>query len=135
MKRLASILCLLLCLSMAACAPATEAAPEPTLAPTPESTAEPTPEPTPEPVTATAEAYGFGGMVSVTLTVQDGVVIDAVASGDGETESLGGVAIKEMPIYMKLTGSISVDTIAGATITSNALSDAAKKAYAMCMGE
>ena len=46
-------------------------------------------------VTVTASAQGFGGEISVTLTVDtaSGVVVDAAIEGAGETPDRGGRAI------------------------------------------
>lgn len=99
-----------------------------------------TPSPTPvgvmddEPVTATAEDVGFGGTVSVTLTVQNGVIIDAQVTGDSETEGIGSRAVESMPAAFVEAGSTDVDVVAGATVTSNAIIRAAESAYAQAMG-
>ncbi len=45
--------------------------------------------------TATGTAAGFGGEVSVTLTLEDGAITGAVLTGDNETEGIGRVVIAE----------------------------------------
>lgn len=49
-----------------------------------------------ESTTATATAQGFGGEVSVTLTMTDGQLSDVAIVGDHETENVGGQAIIKM---------------------------------------
>ncbi len=79
--------------------------------------------------TATGKAAGFGGEVSVTLTVEDGQLVDVVIVGDGETAGIGGAAIPQLQEAMKQAGSIEVDTVTNATTTSKAVLAAAKAAW------
>ena len=76
----------------------------------------------------TATAKGFGGDVTVTVTLTDGAITAVTAEGAGETEGVGSKAIELMPADMSESGSIAVDTVAGATITSNAIKEAAAAA-------
>jgi len=87
-------------------------------------------------VTATATAPGFGGDVAVTLTVDTaaGSVVDAVVEGLGETPDRGGRAIANLQAAMVDAGSIDVETVAGATVTSDAIIQAATSAYNEAMG-
>ncbi len=78
----------------------------------------------------TGTAQGFGGEIAVTLTLTDGVITAAAATGEGETVGLGSVAVEKLPAEFAATGSIAVDAIAGATISSNAVVEAAKAALA-----
>ncbi|MEF9973832.1 MAG: FAD-dependent oxidoreductase, partial [Clostridia bacterium] len=77
---------------------------------------------------ATGVAQGFGGEVSVTLTVENGVLTGVEAIGASETSGVGSTAIETMPGAMLAAGSVVVDGVAGATITSNAVLEAAAKA-------
>lgn len=141
-----SVIALLLCLvfALTACQSAAPAA-DPTAAPTEAVQADPTAAPAPAetpapeadpvseapagPVTATASAFGFGGMIEVTVTVENGKVIDVTAVGDSETAGVGSRAVEQLPSKMIEAGSVEVDGVAGATISSTALLSAAKAAY------
>ena len=76
----------------------------------------------------TATAKGFGGDVSVTLTLTDGVITGCTAEGKDETEGVGSQAIAKMPSEIAESGSIAVDGVSGATITSTAIKEAAAAA-------
>lgn len=76
----------------------------------------------------TGTAKGFGGDVNVSITLTDGEITGAVADGAGETEGIGSVVLEKLPAEIAANGSIAVDVIAGATITSNAVIEAAKAA-------
>ena len=75
----------------------------------------------------TGTAKGFGGDVNVTITLTEGEITAATAEGAGETQGIGSVAIEKLPAQIAATGSIAVDTVATATITSNAIIDAVVK--------
>ena len=83
---------------------------------------------------ATGTAMGFGGEVTVTLTVEDGKVVAAEATGANETPGVGGQAIEKLPQAMVEAGGIEVDGLAGATFSSNAILAAAKAAYNAATG-
>jgi fumarate reductase flavoprotein subunit len=76
----------------------------------------------------TATAKGFGGDVSVTLTLTDGAITGCTAEGKDETEGVGSQAIAKMPGEIAESGSIAVDGVSGATITSTAIKEAAAAA-------
>ena len=76
----------------------------------------------------TATAKGFGGDVSVTLTLTDGAITGCTAEGKDETEGVGSQAIAKMPGEIAESGSIAVDGVSGATITSTAIQEAAAAA-------
>ena len=73
----------------------------------------------------TGTAKGFGGDVSVTLTLTDGAITGCTAEGKDETEGVGSQAIAKMPGAIAESGSIAVDGVSGATITSTAIQEAA----------
>ena len=82
-----------------------------------------------------AAVRGFGGEVSVSLEVDEsGKVIQAAAVGESETAGIGSNAIEQMPKAMVEAGTIDVEGISGATVTSQAVLDAAKAAYALATG-
>lgn len=78
--------------------------------------------------TYTGTARGFGGDVTVTITVADGKMTDITAAGDQETPDIGQKAVAELPAKMLEAQTYDVDVISGATISSNAVKDAAKAA-------
>ena len=76
----------------------------------------------------TATAKGFGGDVSVTLTLTDSAITGCTAEGKDETEGVGSQAIAKMPGEIAESGSIAVDGVSGATVTSTAIKEAAAAA-------
>ena len=76
----------------------------------------------------TGTAKGFGGDVSVTLTLTDGKITGCTAEGADETEGVGSKAIEQLPGEIAENGSIAVDGVSGATITSTAIKEAAAAA-------
>ena len=75
----------------------------------------------------TGTAKGMGE-VSVTLTLTDNVITDCTAKGDEETSGIGSVVIEQFPGEVVEGNTINIDSISGATITSNAFVEAAKAA-------
>ena len=68
----------------------------------------------------TGTAQGLGGDVTVTLTLTDGKITGCTATGDKETAGIGSVVIDTFPAIVAESGSIAVDAVSGATVTSNA---------------
>ena len=86
------------------------------------------------PGTYTAAAQGLGGNVTVTVTVDENAITDLEIDGPGETPDIGGAAIETLkPAILEGQG-INFDSIAGATVTTEAvrtaLSDALNQAMA-----
>ena len=136
MKRtLSLLLAALTALSLAACA-APAAGPEAT-APAAEATAAPQQTPAAESGarTVTAQKPGFGGDVSVTLTVENGKIIDASVTGESETEGIGSRAVEQLPAALIEAGTPDIDGISGATVTSTAILSAARMAYQEATGQ
>jgi fumarate reductase flavoprotein subunit len=78
--------------------------------------------------TFTGEAAGQGGEgnpVKVTVTLENSKIVDVKAEGPGETQGIGSKAIEALPPQMASTGSIAVDVVTGASVTSNAIMTAA----------
>ena len=73
-------------------------------------------------------AKGMGGDVTVTLTLEDGKITDCTAEGKDETPGIGTLALEQLPAQIAETGSIAVDGVSTATITSNAIKEAAAAA-------
>ena len=78
--------------------------------------------------TFTGTAKGLGGDVTVTLTLKDSVITEATAEGKDETEGIGSKAIEQLPPEMVEGNTINVDGVSGATVTSDAIKEAAKAA-------
>ncbi len=76
----------------------------------------------------TGTAKGFGGDVTVTLTLEDGKITDCIAEGKDETPGIGTLALEQLPAQIAENGSIAVDGVSGATITSTAIKEAAAAA-------
>ena len=73
-------------------------------------------------------AKGMGGDVTVTLTLEDGKITDCTAEGKDETPGIGTLALEQLPAQIAETGSIAVDGVSTATITSDAIKEAAAAA-------
>lgn len=83
----------------------------------------------------TAAAKGFGGDVTVTITVDAESITDVVIEGGQETDGIGSRAVEELPAAIKDAQSPQVDSVSGATVTSKAIQTAAGKAIAKAKGE
>lgn len=78
--------------------------------------------------TALAESYsatatGFDGPVTVTVGVEDGKIVSCEIDAPQETEAIGGAAAKSLAAAIAENGG-PVDSVAGATMTSNAVAAA-----------
>ena len=76
----------------------------------------------------TGTAKGMGGDVTVTLTLTDGKITGCTAEGKDETPGIGTMALEQLPGDIAESGSIAVDGVATATITSDAIKEAAAAA-------
>ena len=81
--------------------------------------------------TYTGTAQGIGE-VSVTLTVEDGKITAAEVVGEGETKGIGYEPCADGTFADAIVAAqgVDFDSISGATVTSNAVKDATKKAMA-----
>ena len=61
----------------------------------------------------TASADGFGGVVTVSLTIEDGKLVDVTVEGPNETQGVGSNAVEMLPGIMLKANSVDVDTISG----------------------
>ena len=110
-----------------------------TSTPVPTATPTPTPTPTPGPANAdyqdgtyTAQATGFGGPVSVTMTIKNGRIVSVSAKGKNESQSISGKALEELPEMIKQANGVgNVDVVAGASVTSRAILAAAAECLNM----
>ena len=80
--------------------------------------------------TYSATAKGLGGDVTVTLTIENSALTDVTAEGPNETQGIGSRALESMPPDMLSKNSVEVDGVSGATVTSNAILQAAADALA-----
>ena len=85
--------------------------------------------------TATAEAMGLEETVTVSLTLEDGAIVAVEAATDKEEETVGRMALDELPGAMVENNTVNVDVVSGATATSNAVISAATTAYLEILGE
>ena len=81
--------------------------------------------------TYTGTAQGIGE-VSVTLTVEDGKITAAEVVGENETKGIGYEPCADGTYADAIVAAqgVDFDSISGATVTSNAVKDATKKAMA-----
>ena len=107
---------------------------------TPTPTAKATPKPTaiPKPSgnvtykdgTYSAEAEGFDGPVKVTITIKNGKITKITNTNTDTKEYFSKAWSKIQPAILKKQGVYGVDTVSGATFSSNGILEAAQKALA-----
>ena len=84
----------------------------------------------------TASADGFGGPVEVTVEIgSNGGITDLTIKGDKETPDVGGAAIPVLKQAILTNQSAEVDSVSGATFTSDAVKTATAAALAQAGGE
>ena len=88
-----------------------------------------------QPGVYTGEAQGFGGAVAVAIEVSEEEILSAKVTADGETPAIGGTAAETLAAAILEAQSADVDAVTGATVTSNAVKEAAQKAIAAAKGE
>ncbi len=86
------------------------------------------------PGTYSATEIGFGGDVTVTITVDETSITDVVIDAPSETPEIGGAAAEELAEAIKANG-VSIDGVSGATFTSEAVLAAAADAITQAGGE
>lgn len=87
------------------------------------------------PGTYTGEAGGFGGKVSVTVTVDASSITEVKVEGADETPAIGGAALEELAGQIKKAQGAGIDGVTGATVTSTAAKAAAQSALDQAMGK
>ena len=80
------------------------------------------------PGTYTAEAQGIFAVVKVQVTVSENRITGVLIDSTGETPELGGMAAGKLSAAILQAQTPNVDTISGATITSNAIIQAVTEA-------
>ena len=78
--------------------------------------------------TFSGTARGMNGDVEVALTLEDGKITGVSIEGAAETAGIGDKAIEQLTKDIAASASIAVDTLSGATVTSNAILQAATAA-------
>ena len=86
-----------------------------------------------EPVEYTDGTYegtadGHNDSLSVEVTVENGEISDIVITDHAETEGIADPAFEEVPAAIMESDSTDVDTVSGATVTSNAIMSAVENA-------
>ena len=84
--------------------------------------------------TYTGEGEGFGGTVTVTLTVDENAITAVEINAESETPAVGGAAAEELKEQVLAAGSAEIDGVSGATLTSNAVKAAVTDALNQAMG-
>ena len=85
--------------------------------------------------TYTAAAKGMNGDVNVTVTFSKTAIKKIEIGKHGETPGISDAAIKKMPEQILKTQSLAVDTVSGATLTSNAILGAVASAVEQAGGD
>lgn len=86
------------------------------------------------PGTYEAEAQGLLGPVRVALTVGEKGELDLRVLSHRETPGVGTRAVDALPAAVRAAGSLDVDAVSGATVTSRAILDAAREALRAASG-
>lgn len=84
--------------------------------------------------TVSQTAEGYAGSVNVDVTFSDGLISNVSITHDGETKDIGTKAIDELPAKIIEANSANVDTISGATVTSQAIINATNQAIELASG-
>lgn len=83
-----------------------------------------------DPVTYEGAADGRNGPLKVSVTVAEGKITEVKVTEHTETESIAGMAITGIPEKIVEKQSLAIDSVAGATITCDAILAAVKAALA-----
>jgi len=85
--------------------------------------------------THTATVDGAQGPLTVEVTVEDGVITNVEVTEHEETEGLADPALEDVPAAIVENNSTDVDTVSGATVTSEAIIEAVNTALNDSEGE
>ena len=86
------------------------------------------------PGTYTAAAKGMEGDVTVTMTFDETSITEVIIDASGETEAIGGAAAADLVEQIMSGQSAEIDGVSGATVTSNAVKQAATQCIAEAKG-
>ena len=78
--------------------------------------------------TLTGTGKGFGGPVTVTVTMEGDKIVAVEAAGEKETNGIGTNALEQLPAKIVEANSADVEVVSGATVTSEAIIYAVKNA-------
>ncbi|MCR4626171.1 MAG: FMN-binding protein [Treponema sp.] len=78
--------------------------------------------------TFTGKSKGYGGEITVDLTVSNKKITAVKITGDKETNGVGSRAVEQLPAAILKAQTYDVDTVSGATISSTSIKKAAKEA-------
>jgi fumarate reductase flavoprotein subunit len=78
--------------------------------------------------TDTGFHWGYEGNVYVTITMVNGYITEVDIEGEHESQNFGQNAIERAPAIIIAKNSVDIDTLSGATATSNAIKQAGQKA-------
>ncbi len=95
----------------------------------PEATKEETTEAQERELVGSAE--GFGGTITVTLTMKGDDIVKASIEGNDETPEVGGTALPELEKQLVEKDGYEIDGVSGATYTSEGVMNAAKDALGL----
>ena len=95
----------------------------------PEATKEETTEAQERELVGSAE--GFGGTITVTLTMKGDDIVKAYIEGNDETPEVGGAALPELEKQLVEKDGYEIDGVSGATYTSEGVMNAAKDALGL----
>ena len=84
--------------------------------------------------TYVGKATGNGGEIKVEVTVEDGKISDVKVLEHSETKGLGDSAMETIGEVIKNTNSTNIETVSGATVSSNAMMEAVKDALRQAGG-
>lgn len=85
-------------------------------------------------ISASAVRKGYGGDIKVTLEVTDGTITNCKIIGKKESPDIGARAIQKLQEQILSSGSVKVDGISGATVTTRAIQGAATMAFNDAIG-
>lgn len=109
--------------------------PEPAPTESPQPTGQVETEGTYIPGSYTATAKGYGGDVSVTVTVDADAITQVTVDAPDETADIGGKAAETLESAIMEAQSAQVDGVSGATFTSDAVKEAAERALLEATGQ
>lgn len=87
------------------------------------------------PGTYEAITQGFGGTITVKVTVDENKIIDVTAKADGETEGVGSEALDKLPAQIIEANGTDIEGISGASYSSTGILTAVEEALAQARGE
>ncbi len=88
-----------------------------------------------KPGTYTAKAAGIAGDVRVSMTFETDRIVDVVIDASSETPSIGQAAAEKLKKALLASQGAEIDAVSGATVTSNAVTRAARKCIEQAQGK